>query len=579
MRAFRLSRIFTVLLALLFVAAGTELLAQGKGRGNDGQRGRGQSVERGNRGGGDQGRGRAVQHVQRQPQQQAQQQVIQQNRGGDRRIQMQQRMQQIQRQRQQQAQQRVIPQNRGGDRRILMQQRMQQIQQQRQQQAQQRVIPHNRDGDRRIQMQQRMQQIQQQRQQQAQQRVIQQNRGGDRRIQMQQRMQQIQQQRQQQAQQRVWQNRGNDRRVQTQQGSVASLAGRRGSGVDRRAWNRNRQGSVQPQIIPQQKARSWSPQAAYGWQDQRRGRGDRGRDRSILVRRQPPVFSGAWPQNYGQQRRAEVFQRNADRRAWRDRTSWGYSGSSPIWQQQTYTPVYRPRTFFDSYVSRSTYASPDYRYNGGSSYSYYDSGYSNPYYADDYDDRPSAADIFRNVIFAVLGGGVPVNAGYADYGSDYVPDHYDTYSPRYAGYDGEGSYPAGYSYATDPYYYDPYFYEDPQYAEVLPIQYFVADQPGSGLFRQMFTHLLAIGYDQGFQDGVAAKRVRERDRVFYDPYAYDNASFDPYSVSLGDNRRCLSQGYELGYQDAIDEYDGYAQFENGGVDLVSVLIGTVSQLI
>ena len=105
------------------------------------------------------------------------------------------------------------------------------------------------------------------------------------------------------------------------------------------------------------------------------------------------------------------------------------------------------------------------------------------------------------------------------------------------------------------------------------------DLPGGGLFRQLFTHLLAIGYDQGYQDGVAARDIRERDRVFYDPYAYDNAAYDPYSVSLGDNRRCLSQGYELGYQDAINEIDGYDQFQDGGVDLISVLIGTVSQLI
>jgi hypothetical protein len=95
----------------------------------------------------------------------------------------------------------------------------------------------------------------------------------------------------------------------------------------------------------------------------------------------------------------------------------------------------------------------------------------------------------------------------------------------------------------------------------------------------MFTHLLAIGYEQGYHEGLAARRLKERDRVFYDPYSYDNISFDPYSVSLGDNRRCLSQGYELGYDDAINRIGAYDRFEEGEVDLVSLLIGTVSQLI
>ncbi len=217
------------------------------------------------------------------------------------------------------------------------------------------------------------------------------------------------------------------------------------------------------------------------------------------------------------------------------------------------------------------------RYTNYSDYSYSD-GYSDPYYAYDDYDRPSATDIFRNVIFAVLGGGVHVYDE-PNYASAYVSDNYSPYSPLYAGYSSGAYYSADYSYATDPAYYDPHFYEDPHYSEVLPIQYFVEDVPGGGLFRQIFTQLLAIGYDQGYQDGVAALQIKERDRVFYDPYTYDNTAFDPYSVSLGDNRRCLSQGYELGYQDAIDEIDGYDHFQDGQVDLVSVLIGTVSQLI
>ena len=183
------------------------------------------------------------------------------------------------------------------------------------------------------------------------------------------------------------------------------------------------------------------------------------------------------------------------------------------------------------------------------------------------------------MIFAVFSGGNSLYIEDPYYGSDHTTEYYWATAPSYGSYDSGGHYPAGYSFTTDPYYYDPYFYEDPYYAEVLPIQYFVGDQPGGGLFRQLFTHLLAIGYDQGFQDGIAARRVSEHDRVFYDPYAYDSDLYDPYSVSLGDNRRCLSEGYELGYYDALNDIGEYDQYQNGGVDLISVLIGTVSQIV
>ena len=61
MRAFNLTRIFTVILALLFIAAGTEILAQGKGRGGDRQRGREQRDGAGQRGG--HGAGHVAEHL------------------------------------------------------------------------------------------------------------------------------------------------------------------------------------------------------------------------------------------------------------------------------------------------------------------------------------------------------------------------------------------------------------------------------------------------------------------------------------------------------------------------------------
>jgi hypothetical protein len=181
------------------------------------------------------------------------------------------------------------------------------------------------------------------------------------------------------------------------------------------------------------------------------------------------------------------------------------------------------------------------------------------------------------VIFAVLGGvGTPAfdQSYYPEYGA-YRPQYYGTYLPQYAGYN-SGYSPAGYGNGVT--YYDSYLYDDPYYAEVLPVQYFVTNAPGGDLFRQIFGQLLAIGYDHGFRDGLNARRIRERDRTFYDPYTYENEIYDPYSVSLGYNRRCLSQGYELGYEDALNNVGVYDQFQHGDLDLVSVLIGAVSEL-
>ena len=595
MKLFKRPRLWPILLAAIVVSAGYDVLAQGKGKG--GQRGGGHSVQQGNRGGGHPQVRREqlprIPHQVRQPQ-------VQPNPGIDRRAQMQQRVQQVP--------QRRVQQNPAVDRRAQMQQRMHQVQQQRMQQ--------NPVVDRRAQMQQRMHQIQQQRIQQVQrvpandrravmwqrmqqsrQQRIQQTPAVDRRALMQQRMQQIRQQRVQRVQQPVpandrraviWQrmqqnrqqveqNRAGDRMARREMREVERR--QRGSAwAGQRTWSDRSRNIGQPQIVPQQKLRDWYPQIGQTSRNY-----ERGLDGNFAHQRRFRFLSEVWPQSFGPQQRGEARHRGAERRAWRERTAWSYSTPVFSWQQPTYTRTYRPRTFFDSYLfANRPRAAEMYRgwdgYYSGNWNNYYRGNYGQPYYDYEY-DRASVGEIFRSVIFAVLSGGASsvVDDQYY-YDSGYVEDHYWSTPPSYTLYDSGAYYPAGYSYATDPFYYDPYFYEDPYYAEVLPIQYFVGDQPGGGLFRQLFTHLLAIGYEQGYQDGVAAREIAEVDRVLYDPYAYDNVSYDPYSVSLGDNRRCLSQGYELGYQDAVNEIAGYDRFQDGGVDLVSVLIGSVSQI-
>jgi len=94
--------------------------------------------------------------------------------------------------------------------------------------------------------------------------------------------------------------------------------------------------------------------------------------------------------------------------------------------------------------------------------------------------------------------------------------------------------------------------------------------------RQEFSQLLAYGYDQGYSDGLAARTAGYDVEYLYDPYAYDNTIYDPYSYSLGENRRCLGKGYELGYVDAIYGRDEYDPYNYGDTNLVSAFVSDVS---
>src|SRR5205085_8901785 len=101
---------------------------------------------------------------------------------------------------------------------------------------------------------------------------------------------------------------------------------------------------------------------------------------------------------------------------------------------------------------------------------------------------------------------------------------------------------------------------------------------GNSFGQELFSNLLAVGYEQGYYAGLNARRAGYRDRYYHDPYEYSGTNYIT-SFSTGDNRRCLSDGYELGYQDALYNRGGSLLYPDANVDLVSLLIGNSLQVL
>jgi hypothetical protein len=109
-----------------------------------------------------------------------------------------------------------------------------------------------------------------------------------------------------------------------------------------------------------------------------------------------------------------------------------------------------------------------------------------------------------------------------------------------------------------------------------------------GFVGGFFSELVAYGYNQGYQDALYARTHGYNTRYYadpYDPYVYveeevvfEDVGYNPYSC-FGLNRRYVSEGYALGYRDALHGGVEYDPYDNGtNVDLVSVLISTVVTL-
>jgi hypothetical protein len=138
--------------------------------------------------------------------------------------------------------------------------------------------------------------------------------------------------------------------------------------------------------------------------------------------------------------------------------------------------------------------------------------------------------------------------------------------PNYANYN-EPNY-------SRPYYSQPN-YSTPDYYQTAGYGSPYARSGYSDPYSQdMIQRAAATGYSRGYTDGQNAQRYGWADQG--DPYGYNDSGFGNYAVSFTEQQRLLSQGYELGYRDAMEQRDQYGVGQNGGtLDLVSVLLENV----
>jgi len=212
-------------------------------------------------------------------------------------------------------------------------------------------------------------------------------------------------------------------------------------------------------------------------------------------------------------------------------------------------------------------------------------------------------DVFRSVVSVNLGFGndyyyIPPPAYPVYYGVNYEPSYYNIgytyYDPGYSSFYVQPNYYAyqPYDYYNSSYYYDdPYYFDDPS-DDFLTVRIF-ASSGGSRFISRFVGGLLAFGYEQGYRDGLAARSNGYYDDTYYeDPYVYysdpyyeDDTSvtytaYEPYSNSVYENRRCLSEGYGLGYRDALNGHGVYDPYEYAGnIDLVSIWVGSTWQIV
>jgi len=268
----------------------------------------------------------------------------------------------------------------------------------------------------------------------------------------------------------------------------------------------------------------------------------------------------------------------------RDRNNSLRYAITPLWERRV--DRRERRTFWqgDSRRDRVNYS---YNYNNhDNNYNYYND---NDYYNDYNDGTSWKQQLLRSVLSSVIGNRLG--------GSDYYAARQNESSPyyNYAPY----NYPSngGGYYNSQPQYYPNYgipyaenyqpvgYYDESPYQNIggllgsIPFAQILHQFTGSSFASEILSNILAQGYNEGFLSGQFAKQNGYGEESYYDPYAfedeYQNAVYDPYSLAMGENRQTLSQGYELGYQDALNGQTEYDPHTEGNVDLVSLLLNNV----
>lgn len=307
------------------------------------------------------------------------------------------------------------------------------------------------------------------------------------------------------------------------------------------------------------------------------------RDNWKFERRQQRFDGPVYRQPETYYRDDRTYYRDDDRSYYRDNdSSYYYTARPDVWFGDDYSDYDRYTRYT---VFTPTYRTYDYGYND---YLVYNSPYiyaDNYYY--DYDDGFDWKSLlFRSVIAAFFSNGD--NVGYYDPYPQYIayydegyygyipqyryqPPYYTFgYAPTYAYYE-----PAAY-YGYDQYSYGTVEYDYISYG-ALPYDDLTAIYSG-GLAAELIQRALGTGYYQGLLEGQLARERGWGDEYYYDPYLYEQALYDPYSSSMGDCRRYLSEGYEMGYQDALAGRGEFDLDDGGDIDLVSMLLGSVVSL-
>jgi Outer membrane protein/protective antigen OMA87 len=308
-----------------------------------------------------------------------------------------------------------------------------------------------------------------------------------------------------------------------------------------------------------------------------------------------------------------------------------YNNYTPYSGYSSYVPYSYDNysSYYDPYAYTSSYGYDPY--NGYSQYYGYDPyAYSNYYGYDPYSSfgaynsfgsgfgwKQTLLSIALNTLLNnVLDNGSGYNGGYYDnsyagydpysYNNSYGYDPYGYSSTGYysSGYDSSGynnyydpnaydqynsydSYnydPYGYnSYSYDPYSYDPtaYYTDEAYYPsynnglfDQLPIGSLLGMYSGGSL-TSILRQAISYGYDRGYTEGQYVREYRLSDNYYQNPYSYQPQMFSDNAGSYDAYNQGLSQGYDLGYQDAVYGKTQYDPYNGGGKDLVSLVLNNV----